>query len=166
MSVIPKLVSSWTISINGKGFLGKAESIDLPELKAITQDVQGAGMTIKNKVVVGYEPMTCKITFLEIDPELYTTFGLGDVVGIICKAALGNGKDSEPLTAIMHGRFHELSTETFKMGEVSKTTAVMDVKRYTLLRNEVPMTVIDTENNIVNLSGVDSLEQTRTILGV
>ena len=165
MSIIPKIISSWTVSINGKGYLGLAETLDLPELKAITTDVHGAGMTIKNKVVTGYEPLTCKITFLEICPNVFATFGLGDVVGVICKAALGTS-DAEPLTAIMHGRFHELTTETFKMGEISKTNAVMDVKRYTLLRNNIPITVIDTENNILNFKGIDPLTKTREILGV
>lgn len=165
---LPKVITNWNVSIQGKSYLGLAESIELPNLKETTQEVHCGGMYGKRQIVTGVEPLSCKMVFVEVlDPVIFSSFGLGDVVGLICKASIGHGKDAEPLTAILHGAFREITTEAFKMGEIPKTTVTMDVRRYSLLRNNIPITAIDLDNNIINLKGAgDILEQTRSLLGV
>lgn len=164
---LPKVVSSWNVSINGVGFLGRVESLQLPQIKSIDAEISGCGYYAKQKVSIGIEPLTAKFVFHEINAEIFSTYGLGDVIGVIAKASCGVGKDAEPLVAVFHGRFGELEIGEFKANEISgKVTATMNVVRYSLTRNNIPLVIADLENNVFNLTGLgDTLETTRNLIG-
>jgi uncharacterized protein len=166
---IAKVLTSWTVSINGISYLGRCESIELPTVKEITEDIIGCGLYVKSKVSVGLEPMSSKFVFLEIDPFIFNTYGLAaDTVGVICKGALRNDKEVTSLTAIMHGRWEEISMSELKAGQISgKVTATMSVKRYELFIGAIPALIVDAELNILNLKDIgDTLGKINIAMGI
>jgi P2 family phage contractile tail tube protein len=156
---VPKILTSWDVSINGETFLGRASSVQLPKITEITEDLWGSGMYGKQKVVVGMEPMQCTIKLYEFSPFVFNVFGLsGDNTIVFLKGAMRNNlKEVTPLTAILNGRFHEIELDTFEGGKVPQQTLVMDVRRYELNIGAHPALLVDLENNIVNLKGVTDL---------
>lgn len=166
---IPKIISSWSCSINGTSYLGRAESLQLPQLKSVEAEISGCGYYAKQKVSIGLEPLTAKFVFHDISESVFQTYGVGDAIGVIAKASCGvpGSKDCEPLVAVFHGRFSEIDIGELKANEVSgKVTATMNVVRYTLTKNNIPLVVADLENNIFNLHGLgDTLQNTKNLIG-
>ncbi len=163
---LPKIISSWSCSINGTSYLGRAESLQLPQLKSVEAEISGCGYYAKQKVQIGIEPLTAKFVFHDISDSVFQTFGIGDVIGVIARASCGVGKDAEPLVAVFHGRFSEIDIGELKANEVSgKVTATMNVVRYTLTKNNIPLVVADLENSIFGLANIDQLQNNRNLIG-
>ena len=57
----PKVVTSWDLSVDGVGFLGKAESIQLPEVEEITEEIRGAGSAGPRKIPMGVKLGDCTL---------------------------------------------------------------------------------------------------------
>lgn len=156
---MPKIVTNWDVSIDGIGFLGIAESVQLPKVHEVYEEVWGSGMYAKQKIPVGIEPMEATIKFLEITPSIFNLFGLaGDAAGIILKAGMrSNLNETIPLLAVMHGRIGSIETDAFEGGKIPRQTITIHVKRYALTIGKHPALVVDVENNILNLMGISSL---------
>ena len=165
----PRVITSWDLSIDGVGFLGKAESIQLPEVEEITEELRGCGTNGPMKVPMGYKIGDCTLKSLEITPLFYQLFGIsGNAAGLICKAAMRADMGKEiPLVAVLHGRFNKISTDAFEMGKVPRQEAVLTPVRYSLTINHQPALVIDLENDVWNLAGSNNLAGSiKNILGI
>ena len=165
----PRVVTSWDLSVDGVGFLGKAESIQLPEIEEITEEVRGCGTNGPMDVPMGMKLGECTLKSLEITPLFYQLFGLsGNAAGLICKAAMRADMGQEiPLVAIMHGRFKKISTDAFEMGKIPRQEAILKPVRYSLTINNQPALVIDLENDVWNLAGGNNLAAgIKNLLGI
>ena len=158
---LPKIVTSWDISLDGIGYMGIAESVQLPKIHEVYEEVWGSGMYAKQKVPVGIEPMEATIKFLEITPFVYNLFGLSaDAAGIILKAGLrSDTKETVPLLAVLHGRVGSIETDAFEGGKIPRQTITIQVKRYALSIGKHPAIVVDVENNVLNLMGMSTLTE-------
>ncbi len=156
---LPKVVTSWDVSLDGVGFLGIAESVQLPKVNEVYEEVWGSGLYAKQKVAVGIEPMEATIKFLEISPFVFNLFGIaGDAAGIILKAGMrSNTSETIPLLAVLHGRVGAIETDAFEGGKIPRQTITIQVKRYALTIGKHPALVVDVENNVLNLMGISSL---------
>ncbi len=156
---LPKVVTSWDVSLDGIGFLGIAESVQLPKITEVYEEVWGAGHYAKQKVPVGIEPMECTIKLLEIVPHVYNLFGIaGDAAGLILKAGMRSDvNETIPLLAVLHGRIGSIEVDNFEGGKIPRQTIVMQVKRYALTIGKHPALVVDIENNVLNLMGLSSI---------
>ena len=166
---VAKVVTDWDLSVDGVGFLGKAESIQLPEVEEITEEIRGCGKTGPVEVPMGMKLGDCTIKSLEISPMFYQAFGLaGDAVGLICKALMRAEMGREvPLKAIIHGRFKKISTDAFEPGKIPRQEAVLRPVRYSLIIDNQPALVVDTENDVWNLSGGNDLTTgIKNLLGI
>ena len=164
-----KVLTSWDLSVDGVGFLGKAESIQLPEVEEITEEIRGCGKSGPLKIPMGMKLGDCTLKSLEITPLFYQLFGLaGEAVGLICKAGMRAEMGQEvPLVAILHGRFNKVSTDAFEAGKVPRQEAILTPVRYSLTIGGQPALVIDLENDVWNLAGGNDLTSgIKNLLGI
>ena len=165
----PKVVTSWDLSVDGVGFLGKAESIQLPEVEEITEEIRGAGSAGPRKIPMGVKLGDCTLKSLEITPLFYQLFGLsGDAAGLICKAAMRAEMGKEvPLVAILHGRFNKISMDAFEVGKIPRQESILTPVRYSLTIGNQPALVVDLENDKWNLAGANDLTSgIKNLLGI
>ena len=155
--MIPKIVTNWSVSINGKSHLGNCEKLTLPAVKPIKEEIAGCGWLSKRSVVVGMEKMVAKFVFHSISEEVFYGFALGhDIIMVTAKAALGTGANAEPLTAVLHGNFDEIEPLEFEaMKATGKFTCQMDVTRFVVTKNGLPLMAADVDNQVFSINGID-----------
>ena len=165
---VPKILTSWDVSVDGIGFLGICDKIKLPFPEEKEEEVWGCGTYASVKIPVGIQPMVCEMSFLEFNPLLYNLVGAkGNAAGVLLKGAMRNDEETIPLVALLHGRLPKIELDEFSMGSVPKQHVRMNVKRFALTIGSHPALLVDAENNILNTHNLgDVLEDLRSSIGL
>ena len=153
---VPKVLTSWDVSIDGIGFVGVADSFKPPKLEEKIEEVWGCGHSCAHRIPVGFEAMSCEISLLEITPLVYQLFGFRGSVGvIILTASLRSDEEkTTPLQMVLNGRFSKIELDSFEMGKIPKQMITMDVRRMAMTIDNQPAVIFDSENNILNLHDI------------
>jgi P2 family phage contractile tail tube protein len=90
-SELPRLiVQNFNVLVDGTSYIGQASELELPELKAKTEEVRNAGMLGPVEVPMGYEKLEAKLKMTALDMGAMSLFGIapGKRVSILASAAL------------------------------------------------------------------------------
>jgi hypothetical protein len=159
--------------VNGASFLGRAEELTLPAIKAKFSDHKGLGMIMDLEFPNGFEKMTGKVKWSSLYADIVAEIGSPfDPVNLQVRGNLNtydaSGERAQTsVVAFLVVRFKDsLSAMTIKQNEPSEQESDFSATYYRLEVNGVPLVEIDAIAQTFSLNGSDELAQYRANLGI
>jgi P2 family phage contractile tail tube protein len=165
---LPRILKNFNLFVDGRGYAGKVDELELPDLKIKEEEHRAGGMDAPAMIDMGMEAMEMKFTLAEITLEVTSQFGLvdGAAVGITARGAMQrDGEPVVPVVANARGRIKEMGTGTWKAGDKATTECTMSLRYYRLEVGGLTTIEIDVDNMIRVIGGVDQLAQVRAAIG-
>lgn len=159
------------IYVDGANYFGKAEEVNLPEIKFIMAEHKALGMVGSAEFFAGIEKMESKIKWNSLYPEVIKKAANPfKSVAIQVRASLetysDQGKISEvPVVAHLKGTFKNLPTGNIKTKDNPEIETSMSVTYSKLVVNNNELYEIDVLQNIYKVEGQDILAQYRANIG-
>jgi len=159
----PQKIANVNVFIDGVGHLGVVEEIKLPEIKQKLESANVGG--IERDIQTGIlEKMEAEITLNEYSPIVFAAMAAnlkkGLPVVFICKAGITQGGERKSLVATISGDV-TVDDSSLKGGEGVKRSIKVSVRQYTLEIDGKQGVMVDVDNLVAVIDGVDILEEIR-----
>jgi P2 family phage contractile tail tube protein len=173
MGIIVNRLTNANIYIGNTSFLGRAEEIQLPAVKAKYSDHKGLGMIMDIEFPNGFEKMSGKIKWSSLYPDVVAA--VGNPFAAVHMQVRGNldtydasGTRSESsVVCFLTVRFKDsLSALTLKMNEPSEQESEYSATYYRLEIDGDPLVEIDALSQLFFVNDTDQLAQYRANLGI
>jgi P2 family phage contractile tail tube protein len=164
----PRVLKNFNAFINGVGYAGRVEEVELPEVALKMEEWRGGGMDGSTEIDMGQEVMTSKITMGEYIPDLITALAKGGQ-RIQFRGALKRDSDGSaviPVVCELGARFKKFTPGSWKAGDMAKAEHELTVDYFKWTQAGVELMEIDTINMIRRIGGVDQLAEQRAALGL
>ncbi len=157
---LPQVVSDVNIFVDGVGFAGVVdkENFNLPEIEEETESIKNGGFERSYGTGI-FKKLEFEFTLKEINKIVYDSLGLSKKKGksaiFICKGnAVQDGEKKQFVATI--------KTSNFKISHKGADTNIKgDARFYMFEYDGSPLTIMDSDNYIANIGGVDYLEEVR-----
>lgn len=164
---LPSVLKNFNLFVDGKGYAGRVEEVELPKLTIKTEEFRAGGMDAAIEIDMGMEKLEASFTLAEYDPALFAMWGL--VPGSWVNLTLRGGMDKDgvvtPVVVNLTGRWKEIDMGSWKAGEMAKLKISVSGRYYQLLIGATTAVHIDLENMIRVVDGVDQLATMRAAIG-
>jgi P2 family phage contractile tail tube protein len=159
----PEKISDVNVFIDGVGHLGVTEEVKLPEIKQKLESMNVGG--IERDIQTGIlEKMETEINLKEYSPIVYTAMAAnmkkGTPVVFICKSNIVQGGVKKGVVATIAGDIN-VNDNSLKGGETAKRIIHVSIRQYTLEIDGKQGVMIDVDNLVGVIDGVDVLEELR-----
>lgn len=161
---INKLTNA-NVYMNGTNLLGRAEEVQLPQIKHKTAEHKALGMIGSAEFFSGIDKMECKIKWNALYPEVFRACANPFNSAMIqIRASLetynGTGRVSEvPATAFIIGTFKEFPLGNIKPHENAEYETTLAVTYAKLVVDGQDIFEIDVLQNIYKVGLIDMLTQ-------
>ena len=163
--MLPKVIKDGILSIEGNGFAGVIQNIELPKLAAKMEDYRAGGMNGSVELELGLEKMELSFEAPEQTKEILRLFGVCGVAGTRYRfnASAESEADcsSYGIEIQMTGRLKEIELGSFKPGDLTTTKYTVALATFKYAVDGRVLFDIDLINNIQIIDGKDKLEQRR-----
>lgn len=169
MSNMPEYLRAMNLFVDGKGYAGKVQEVELPKLTIKTEDYQGGAMDAPVEIDLGMEKLACSFTVNEYDPALFAMWGLapGNLVNITLRGAIDNGSGKiKAIDINLTGSWKEIDMGSWKSGDKGALKIQVAVRYYALAIDKVPVILIDIPNMKRVVGGKDMLADVRAAIGL
>ncbi len=171
MDISVNRITNANIYVDGTGLLGRAEEIEVPQLRHRMVDHKALGMAGTAEFWAGVDKLEAKIKWASLYPEALTvaaspfTAHSFQVRGDL-EQYTSQGLSAElPVVYLMTGVFKDAGSLTFRQHENVETTSAITVYHSELYVNGVQIHLYDVLANIYVVNGTDQLANFRTNLG-
>ena len=167
---INKLTNA-NVYLNGVNLLGRAEEVQLPQIKHKMAEHKALGMVGSAEFFAGIDKMECKIKWNALYPAVLTQCSNPFNAAMIqVRASLetynGTGRISEvPATAFIIGTFKEFPLGNIKPQENAEYETTMSVTYAKLIVDKVEVFEIDVLQNIYKVGMIDVLSKYKKNIG-
>ncbi len=163
-----KVLKNFSLFVDGRGYVGKAEEVTPPKLSIKTEEFRGGGMDIPTSIDLGMEKLECQFNLVEYDPEVMKLFGLvnSEDVAVTLRGALNDDTTTSSLVITLRGKFKELDMGKFKAGDKSTLGCSVNCNYYKLTIDGTDLIEIDVDNMVRKINGNDVLADIRSALGL
>lgn len=163
-----KILKNFSLFVDGRGYVGKAEEVTPPKLTIKTEEFRGGGMDAPVEIDLGMEKLECQFVLAEFDKEIMKQFGLADgkAVQVTLRGALCDDSSTSPIVIKLRGAYKEQDFGKFKAGEKGTLTCSVSCRYYSLEIDGESIVEIDIENMIRKINGNDVMAEIRDALGI
>ena len=166
---LPRVLKNMNLFVDGRGYAGRIDEIQLPKLTLKTEEHRAGGMDLAVEIDLGMEKLEAELTIADHDPEVFKLFGLLDnaATQITIRGAIqAQGSEAKPVVVNLRGGWKELDAGTWKPGDKSTlkvSVAASDAPR-PLAAEELSES--DAIKRGRQVGGTDQLEAIRAAIGV
>lgn len=159
---INKLTNA-NVYLDGKNLLGRAEEVQLPQIKHKMAEHKALGMIGSAEFFAGIEKLECKIKWNALYPDVLRTCANPFLASLIqVRASLetynGQGRIKEvPATAFIMGTFKEFPLGNIKPGDNAEFETTMAVTYAKLIVDKQEIFEVDILQNIYKVGPLDML---------
>ena len=166
--MLPRVVKHFAVSVDGRGYAGRADEVKLPDIALKTEEFRAGGMDGPVQIDMGMEALECEITFAEHDKNVVALFGQADMTYTI-RGAIQDywgvlGADAVPVLIRFVGRCKKVNPGVLKPGDRGSVTLTIAITRFGYVINNELALYIDMENGIRVVDGKDQLATVRKTL--
>ncbi len=155
--------------VDGIGYQGKIEEIEMPKITMATEDFSAGGMSGTVEVEMGLEKLETTLTFTHFLPEIAKLFarGISDTP-LRLRGAVENDETLkvDTVEVILRGRAKELDLGTWKRGENNSFKLPCALTYFKLRVNDEDIIEADPINMILVVDGQDRYAAQREALGI
>jgi hypothetical protein len=165
--MLPRILKGFSVSVDGRGYIGRVETAKLPDLNITTEDFRAGGMDAPVEFDQGMEKLDCSLTFAEYDPDLIRLFGLlsANTPIVLRGAVQRQGEDAIGVVVRLTGGIKSITREDWSQGKKGSMTIVANCNKYTEEQDGVVLVDIDIINMKRIIGGTDQLAGQRALLG-
>ncbi len=165
----PRVLKNMNLFVDGRGYAGRVDEIELPKLTLKTEEHRAGGMDLPVEIDLGMEKLESTMTISDFDPEVFRLFGLLDRqdTPITVRGAIQRqGEPAQPVVIAMRGGWKEIDSGTWKPGDKStlKVSAALNYFRLSINAQEV--VEIDAKNMLRRIGGTDQLASIKNAIGI
>jgi len=171
-TIVVNRVTNANVLFDGKSMLGRAEEIDLPDVKFTTAEHKALGMQGKLELPTGIEKMEAQFRWNSFYPDVmsripnpYTFVSLQVRTSVETWDATGRTTQSARVV-FLSGGFKEFSSGKYKPHDNAQFPSKMNVVYIKDVLDGRELYEIDVMANIYKVDGVDLMAQFRTNLGI
>ncbi|MCX8016373.1 MAG: phage major tail tube protein [Rhodocyclaceae bacterium] len=169
MIALPKVLKNMNLFVDGRGYAGRVDEIQLPKLALKTEEHRAGGMDVPVEIDLGMEKLEAELTLSDYDPELFKLFGLLDASAkqITLRGAIqAQGENAKPVVVNLRGGFKSIEPAAWKPGDKSTLKIAVAASYYKLAIAGEELVEIDAINLVRKIGGVDQLDKVRQAIGV
>ena len=166
--MIPKVLKGFNLFIDGKGYAGLVEEVNLPKLDLKMDEVYNGGMDAPLDLEMGMSKLECDFTLSQYDTDVIKMFGLrnGAQMPLTMRGALDDENGVVPVVVNITGAMKDLDMGGFKSGEKAPLKTSMTLRYYKLTIGTEELIEIDVQNMVRIIDGVDQLAPMRDAIGL
>lgn len=138
---LPRVLKNMNFFVNGRGYAGRVDEIQLPKLTLKTEEHRAGGMDIPVEIELGMEKLEAQLTISDYDPEVFKLFGL------------------------LRGGWKELESSNWKPGDKGTLTVMVATRYYKLSIDGQELVEIDAVNLVRKVGGTDQMDAIRAAIG-
>ena len=164
----PKVLRGFNLFVDGVGYAGKVEEIELPKLAVKTEEFRAGGMDAPVELDMGMEKLECSFSLGDYSADIARYFGLGHNtdVAVPFRGSLGLGDaTSVPVTVKCRGMIREVDNGSWKAGDKLTQKFSTALKYYSYTQGGETIHEIDVENMVRIINGVDYLATAKADIG-
>lgn len=164
--MLPRILKGFNLYLDGENFIGRIETVKLPDLNIKAEGYQGGGMDAEVELDMGMEKIDVQFTLAERTPSVVKQLGLltADRQLVIRGALQRQGEAAVPITVRMQGGIKTLGGDDLKQGARGNLQVTMNCNSYIEEQNGEELVNIDILNFKRVIGGVDQLASMRAML--
>lgn len=165
----PRVLKNMNLFVDGRGYAGRIDEIELPKLSMKTEEHRAGGMDLPVELDLGMEKLEATLTLSDHDPEIFKFYGLVDHQSIqitIRGAIQAQGSAAKPVVINLRGGWKEIDPGSWKPGDKSVLKVAVAANYYKLSIDGEPLIEIDAINLVRIVGGTDQMAAIRAALGV
>jgi P2 family phage contractile tail tube protein len=165
---IPRIIRNFNMFLQGTGFAGIVDEIELPKLSLKTEEHRAGGMDAIAMIDMGMEKIECSFSMAEPNRLLLQDFGLFSGRGVQAqfRAAAADDVSVVPYVVDITGAYTEIDPGTLKAGDKNVLKGTVACRYYKLTLAGAVLVEVDVENMRRIVNGVDTLEAIRAALNM
>jgi P2 family phage contractile tail tube protein len=165
---IPRILKNFNMFVQGNGFAGVVDEIELPKLSIHVEDHRAGGMDAPAGIDMGMEKIECNFSLAEPNPNVLVQFGLINGRSVVAqfRAAAADDLTVVPYVIDVTGMYTELDSGTLKAGDKTQLKATLQARFYRLSLEGAVIIEIDIENMTRIINGDDQMDGIRAALNM
>jgi len=166
--MIPKILKNFNLFIDGRGYAGKVEEVNLPKLNIKTEEFRAGGMDSPVFVDMGVEKLESSFTLLEYDKNVLKQFGLvsGNATQVTLRGAIQDDTTVSSVIVKLRGMYTEMDMGKISAGEKGTLQCTLACRYYSLEIDGEKLIEIDIDNMTRVIGGVDKMAEIRNAIGI
>ena len=169
--MLPRTLKNFNLFIEGEGYAGRVEELNLPKLGRKMEEYRGGGLNGDIEIDLGMEKLEMEFTLREYSREVLNQWGVCDTAGVGLRFLGAAVRDdgacaTDSIEVVIRGRWRELDFDSAKPGEMSTLKVAVAATYYKYLVNGEAVIEIDHLNMIEKVNGKDRLEAQRKALSL
>jgi P2 family phage contractile tail tube protein len=162
---IPQTITGVNIFVDGVGHLGTSKSVTLPKITEKTFESATGGLT--REILTGtLEKMECSFTLQEYSPVVFAALAAQVATDsmYIFKANINQGGANKALVSIVKGHIKEIDDGDYEAQKEVERKVTISASFYSMEIDGTQGVMIDANNMIYVVDGVDMLSTVRSNL--
>lgn len=167
--MITDVLRNVNLFVDGRGYAGTVEEVNLPKLTVATEEHRGGGMDAPAEIDMGLEKLECDWSCAAIDAEMLKAWGVapGNAIPATFRGALESEDGTVKAVEVrVRGAVKEVDWGAWKPGEKAPLKCMMAVRYYKLTHDGSVIHEIDVDNMKRIVNGTDRLAEQRAALGI
>lgn len=169
MSAASQILKNFNLSVDGRGYAGNIDEVQLPTLAVKNEEYRAGGMDAAVELDMGMEKLETTFKLSRFSPDLLALFGLGPqgTVQLTFRGAVESLDGTvEPVNVYMAGTIDAATPDSITPGAKAGWQFKMSVRAYRYEQNGVTIHDIDVVNMKRVIGGVDRLSKIRASIGL
>lgn len=164
---LPRIFNNFGVFIDGRGYIGRAEEVELPKLGIKAEEFRGGGMDAPIAMDMGMEKIECSISLGEYDPAAAGLLGLHNASTPFTLRGAYKQQDGQTIavTIKLVGGVKEREVGKWKTGDKVPFKMTIACTMYSESANGGELIYIDIPNMIRRVNGADQLAEIRAAIG-
>jgi P2 family phage contractile tail tube protein len=168
-NVIPEVINSYNVYKDGNKLIGVSGEVELPELEALTDTIEGAGILgeIDDPVTGQFSAMTIKIPFAVLYEDLFSLMNTTEPPQLTLRGSMQcmdpktGATGYYPVRIVIRGKAATTSLGKFAKGKKGEAEIELQVLYIKIEVNNTEVLELDKLNFKFKLNGKDMLAKVR-----
>jgi len=169
MSAAAQILKNFNLYVDGRGYAGNVDEVQLPALTITEEDYRAGGMDAPVGIDMGMEKLEATFKLSKFDRDVITKWGIsaGTRVPLTLRGALESlDGNVVPVVVSLVGSIRVMETDAITPGSKAAMTFTMTATSYRYEQDGETLIDIDVLNMTRIIGGVDRLAQIRNAIGL
>lgn len=169
MSAASDILKNFNLFVDGRGYAGQVDELQLPALAIVGEEFRAGGMDAPIDIDMGMEKLEATFSLSGSDKSALARFGLsgGQVTQVTARGALESADGTATgVVAQMRGKIMRVEPGAWQAGQKSAWSFTLSLQYYRYEQGGEVIHEIDVLNMIRVINGVDQLAAQRANIGL
>jgi P2 family phage contractile tail tube protein len=169
MSAASNILKAFNLYVDGVGYAGQVDELQLPTLAIVEEDFRAGGMDAPIGVGMGMEKLEATFSLSGYEPAALARFGLaeGQQTQLTARGSLESLDGTKtPVVVNMRGTLKSVEPGAWQAGQKSAWSFTVSLRYYRFEQGGAAVHEIDVVNMVRLVNGVDQLAAERANIGI